>query len=179
MYAKLLLRAIGPLVALLATHATSPRQETIESGPTSPIRQTRTCVVTRIVDGDTFECDPLGRVRPIGMDTPEIGQSPFDTMATDALIALIPVGSSVALEADVEERDRYGRLLAYVWRDSVLVNWVMVRGGWAVAYTVPPNVQYVDYFTTAQRLAREEALGLWALGGFDCQPRDRRRGRCD
>jgi micrococcal nuclease len=135
--------------------------------------------VSRIVDGDTFECSSVGRVRPIGMDTPELSQAPYGGMAAQALRSLIPVGSQVELELDVEPRDRYDRLLAYVWADGVMVNWLLIRLGWAVLLTYSPNVQYVDWFTEAQRLARQEGVGLWAIDAFECLPRDRRQGRCD
>jgi endonuclease YncB( thermonuclease family) len=56
---------------------------------------------------------------------------------------------------------------------------VLVRQGRAVVLTYPPNVQYVDWFTQAPAQAREDGLGLWSVGGFDCLPIDGRRGRCD
>jgi micrococcal nuclease len=56
---------------------------------------------------------------------------------------------------------------------------MLVRLGWAVVTTYPPNVQYVDWLTAAQKQAREESVGLWAVNAFDCLPGDRRRGHCD
>lgn len=150
-----------------------------QGGPSPPPTTMVECIVVRIVDGDTIECRRLGRVRLIGMDTPEMSQGPFGVEAAVALAALIPVGTPASLEQDVEPRDRYNRVLAYVWRDSVMVNWQLVRNGWAVLLTYPPNVRYVEWFTDAQRLAREENKGLWGRGGFNCIPVDRRRGRCD
>lgn len=150
-----------------------------DSGPTGPRRETVPCTVTRIVDGDTVECDGAHRVRLIGMDTPEANQPPFGTEAAAALTAMLPVGSTVQLEPDVEPRDRYNRVLAYVWAGRILINWRMVREGWAVLLTYAPNVQYVDAFTDAERRAREEGRGLWANGGFDCRPVDRRGRRCE
>jgi len=150
-----------------------------DSGPPSPVRATSNCNNTHIVDGDTIECSRRGSVRLIGIDAPESNQEPFGSQATAALAALIQPGSTVQLELDVETRDRYDRLLAYVWSDGALVNWALVRQGWAVLLTFPLNVQYVDWFTEAERRAREEGRGLWATGGFDCRPVDRRRGRCD
>jgi micrococcal nuclease len=150
-----------------------------DSGPTRPRRATVSCTVTRITDGDGIVCDRIGRVRLIGMDTPELDQPPFGQDAAAALAALVRVGSGVQLEPDVEARDRYGRLLAYVWMGGGMVNWRMVRDGWAVLLTYEPNVQYVEAFTDAQRRAREERRGLWATGGFDCMPADHRRNRCD
>jgi endonuclease YncB( thermonuclease family) len=150
-----------------------------DSGPTSPRRETVPCMITRIVDGDTIECDGAHRVRLIGMDTPESNQPPNGAQASAALAAMAPVGSTVGLEPDVEPRDRYNRVLAYVWVGRSLINWRMVRDGWAVLLTYPPNVQYVDAFADAERRAREEGRGLWASGGFDCRPVDRRGRRCE
>jgi micrococcal nuclease len=150
-----------------------------DSGPTSPRRETQPCTIARIVDGDTIECATIGRVRLIGMDTPEANQRPFGAQASAALSALIPVGTDVQLESDVDARDQYGRLLAYVWTNRTMINWRMVRAGWAVLLTYQPNVQYVDWFIDAERRAREEGRGLWATGGFDCRPADHRRNRCE
>ena len=161
-----------------STPATTALGSPTDSGPSDPVRQTFTCTVTRIVDGDTIECTRAGRIRLIGLDTPELSQAPFGVQASSALAAFIPLGSDVQLEQDVEARDRYGRLLAYVWLDGTLVNWRMIREGRAVLLTYPPNVRYVDWFVDAEQRAREEGRGLWATGGFDCRPLDRRRGRC-
>lgn len=150
-----------------------------DSGPTRPRRQTVACMVTRITDGDGIVCNRIGRVRLIGIDTPEMDQRPFGRRSAAALGTLIRVGSVVQLEPDVEERDRYRRVLAYVWVGPTMVNWRMVRDGWAVLLTSPPNVQYADAFTEAERRAREEKRGLWATGGFDCSPADHRRKRCE
>ena len=162
-----------------AALAPTPVAAPTDSGPTSPRRQTVSCTVTRIVDGDTFECARLGPIRPIGMDAPERNQAPFGAQASAALAALMPVGSEVHIEPDVQARDRNGRLLAYVWVGRTMVNWRMVRDGWAVLLTIQPNAQYVEWFTDAERRARDEGRGLWATGGFDCRPDDHRRNRCE
>lgn len=146
-------------------------------GPGQPVRETRPCALMRITDGDTIVCEGIGRVRLIGMDTPERDQRPFGERATAALTELL-ADRTIVLEPDVEPQDRYGRVLAYVWADDVMVNWALVRLGWAVPLTYPPNVQYVDWFTDAQRQARADSAGLWAVGGFDCLPQDHRRNRC-
>ncbi len=149
------------------------------SGPSGPVRSTSECTVTRIVDGDTIECQELGRVRLIGMDTPEADQEPYGSQATQVLYDLIAGSSSIELELDVEGRDQYGRVLGYVWADGQMLNWLLVRLGYAVVLTYPPNVQYVDWFTAAQQAAQQDNAGLWAVDGFSCLPRDHRRGRCD
>jgi micrococcal nuclease len=134
--------------------------------------------VQRVVDGDTISCRDMGSVRLIGIDSPEGNQEPFGSAARAALSALLRVGETIQLESDVEPRDRYGRLLAYAWRDGRMLNWLMLRGGWAVVLTITPNVQFVDAFVTAQYRARAERRGLWAVDGFQCLPLERRRGLC-
>lgn len=153
-------------------------------GPDLPVRGTTACTVSRIVDGDTVQCDPVGRVRLLGIDTPERGQPPFGREATEALARLAPVGSLLLAEADVEDRDRYDRALRYLWLPGEgeepprMLNWLLVRQGYALVLTYPPNVQYVEALTRAQEAAREEGAGLWAVDGFACTPRDHRAGRC-
>jgi micrococcal nuclease len=70
-------------------------------------------------------------------------------------------GQRVRLEMDVGARDRYGRLLAYVWVGDVMVNAELVRRGYAQVMTVPPNVRYQRLFLDLQRGAREAGRGLW------------------
>lgn len=149
-----------------------------DSGPRAPRGAVQPCVVERIVDGDTIVCRSLGSVRLIGIDSPERNQRPFGPLATRALAALLQVGDSIQLERDVGLHDRSRRVLAYVWRDGRMLNWLMVRGGWAVVLTVPPNVQFADAFVAAQHHARAERLGLWAVDGFKCLPVEKRRGMC-
>jgi uncharacterized protein (TIGR02246 family) len=149
-----------------------------DSGPAPPAGERIACRVTKVVDGDTIECAEAGRVRLIGIDTPERGQAPFGAQATRALKDMLQAGRRIELETDVELRDRYGRLLAYIWVDGRMANWLMARSGWAVQLTYPPNVRYVERFGEAVSAARADNRGLWAAGGFVCEPRDHRRGEC-
>lgn len=149
-----------------------------DSGPRAPIRAVAPCVVQRIVDGDTIRCRDIGLVRFIGVDSPEPTQRPFGAMASAGLAAMLSVGDTVQLEPDEEERDRYRRILAYVWRDGSMLNWRMVRLGWAVVLTYRPNVQYEALFTSAQAVARAEGRGLWGVDAFVCPPVQRRRRAC-
>jgi micrococcal nuclease len=130
--------------------------------------------VLRVVDGDTVEVQVGGRketVRLIGIDTPETvdPRSPvecFGAEASDRSKALLPEGTEVRLVADVEPRDRYDRLLAYVYRDDgTFVNLALVEDGYASVLTYPPNVAHVDEFTAAAARARDEGRGLWAACG--------------
>jgi micrococcal nuclease len=149
-----------------------------DSGPRKPIRETRDCIVARIIDGDTFNCKDLGNVRLTGIDAPERDQVPMGTASTNALKALLPLQKVVQLERDVSARDRNGRLLAYVWVNGRMVNWIMVRSGWTATLTVPPNVQYAGEFRAAQTKARAQELGLWKTDGFACLPADHRAKKC-
>lgn len=148
------------------------------AGPPPPSRFDAECVVGKILDGDTIECHGLGSVRLIGMDTPEGDQEPFGTAATAALASLLPVGSTLQLEYDREPRDQFGRRLAYLWLDGEMLNWALVRLGWAVTLRFPPNVHYADRLAAAEAAAKREGRGLWAVQGFDCRPADRRRKAC-
>jgi micrococcal nuclease len=71
---------------------------------------------------------------------------------------------------DIERRDRYGRLLAYVWReDGLLVNLTLLEAGQAQLFTIPPNVRHADRFRACAAAARAARHGLWA--SFDEGPR--------
>jgi micrococcal nuclease len=174
--------ALAGVVTFAATAAGQTRDPTrsapADSGPRAPIRAVTPCVVLRVVDGDTIRCEDSGLVRLIGMDSPEANQPPFGAAATAALRTMLAAGDTVQLEPDVEARDRYGRILAYVWRGDSMLNWRMVRLGWAVVLTYPPNVQYADRFVSAQAKARVEVRGLWRVDGFRCLPVERRRKTC-
>lgn len=123
-----------------------------------------TAYVTRVIDGDTIELANGERVRYIGIDTPERGQ-PFYEVAKRFNAQLVE-GKHVELEFDVQQRDKYGRLLAYVYVEHngkrVFVNAELIKQGYALAYTVPPNVKYADEFVRLQRTARHQGLGLWS-----------------
>ncbi len=136
------------------------------------------CQVQRVSDGDSFRCLDGSRVRLIGVDSPERQQHPFGQQAQQALLEIMPAGAAVRLEPDVAPTDRYGRVLAHVWVGSTLVNEAMVQGGWAVLYTVPPNVKYADRLERAQKEARARGAGLWAGRAFACLPAEFRRGKC-
>ncbi len=79
---------------------------------------------------------------------------------------VLPLGTRVRYRLGVEERDHYGRLLAYVWLpDGRMLNRVMVTAGYAQPLSIPPNVEYADSFRRAARAARRAALGLWHACG--------------
>ena len=144
-----------------------------------PADKRRRCVVSSITDGDTFRCSGSGRVRLLLVDAPERGQGAASRAATAGLRSLIAPGDRVMLELDVEERDRYGRTLAYVYRtDGVMVNEAMAWRGLVAPITYPPNVKHVERIRAAVADARSGKRGLWAAEAFTCPPRDYRAQRC-
>jgi micrococcal nuclease len=166
------------LIALLAagcrgserprSSAPSPTRTAASATPTPPARARETARVLRVIDGDTILVALDGReerVRYIGVDTPETVAPDrpvgcFGKEASEANRALVE-GRTVELERDVSERDRFGRLLRYVYADGVSVNEELVRRGYATAVTFPPDVREADRLRSLERAAREGGRGLW------------------
>ena len=115
--------------------------------------------VTRVIDGDTVDTERLGRVRLIGVDTPEQGRC-FENAATRFTRERLE-GRVVRYELGVERRDRYDRTLAYLSSGGEMHNLVLVREGYARVLTIPPNDRYESAFERAERKAREGGEGLW------------------
>jgi micrococcal nuclease len=136
-------------------------------------------LVSRVVDGDTLKLSNNEKVRLIGIDTPEMHESEKlyrDSRKSGRDAKTIQVlgkrsyaftrslveGKTVRLEFDVEKRDKYKRLLAYVYLpDGTFVNAEIVKQGYASLMTYPPNVKYADEFRRLYQQAREQRLGLW------------------
>lgn len=138
-----------------------------------------TCVVARIVDGDTVHCRDGSRVRLLLVDAPENEQEDFGLRARLALEELLPVGTEARVELDVQERDPYGRLLAHLHTaEGTWINRALVGRGYAVPLVYPPNVRHVETIRAAADSARTERRGLWEVSAFECVPRDFRAGRC-
>jgi len=127
--------------------------------------------VSRVIDGDTFVLKMKGkeeRVRLIGVDAPETKtpgreQEPYGAEAR-AFTRRLLQGKKVRLELDVRERDRHGRILAYVYLpDGTFINAKLVQEGYARVMTVPLNVRHADLFLQLEREARVARRGLWGL----------------
>ena len=170
-----LLAALGALLALGACGgggASNARASAPEPG---------VATVVDVVDGDTVRVRFSGRsgrsesVRLIGIDTPETHgpgglRECFGSEASRRTASLLPPGTPVRLERDVEARDRYARLLAYVYRkrDGLFVNLALARDGFAAPLSIPPNVAHTSEFTAAAAEARDAGRGLWGrCGGAD------------
>jgi micrococcal nuclease len=149
----------------------------------SPLHAQQTTTVTRIVDGDTlkvFYLEGEESIRLIGIDTPESrvnkktkkdakrsGQDvetiiAMGKRATEYVESLVKPGGLITIEFDVQERDRYKRLLGYVYLpNGNMLNEEIVKAGYASVMTIPPNVKYKDRFLIAYQEARERKVGLW------------------
>ena len=133
-----------------------------------------------ISDGDTIAviCDGrFEKVRLIGIDAPELAQRPWGRRAKRCLEALVEdADAAVSLEYDIVPRDKYGRLLAYVWtRDRKMINEEMLKKGCAVLFTYPPNVRYIRRFRAALKTAQDNKRGIWGENGLKEQPSDYRK----
>ncbi len=161
--------ALGSLLALVPSPP-GPSPYPLPGGE----RDEPSGTVVRLVDGDTVWVrlvSGVEKVRYIGIDTPEVhhpirGEEPGGREATEINRGLVG-DRRVRLEPDVQLRDRYGRLLAYVWVKradgvEVMVNAELVRLGYAQVMTVPPNVRHAELFRKLAVEAREHRRGLWA-----------------
>lgn len=124
-----------------------------------------TVTVTRVIDGDTIEIEGGERVRYIGINTPETVDPRqkvqcFGREASEKNRELV-AGKKVRLERDVSEWDKYKRLLRYVYVNETFVNLELVKQGFALTATFPPDVKYQKLFLEAEKEARENKRGLW------------------
>lgn len=122
--------------------------------------------VKRVIDGDTIEMGSGEKVRYIGVNTPESvdprkGVECFGKEASQFNRELVE-GKVVRLERDISDRDRYGRLLRFVYlEDGTFVNELLVREGYASVSTYPPDVTKKNFFLSAENEARKAEKGLW------------------
>ncbi|TSC86697.1 MAG: micrococcal nuclease [Microgenomates group bacterium Gr01-1014_7] len=163
-------------------------QPTTSIVETAPIATTSAVVgiegervlVTKVVDGDTIEVSSIGRpasgwegektIRFIGIDTPETvdPRRPvgcFGKEASNKTKGLLS-GKEVILQKDITDKDKYGRLLRYIYLplengQTLFVNDYLVREGFASVLTYPPDVKYNEEFRGAEKEAKEGKKGLW------------------
>ncbi|WP_326137084.1 thermonuclease family protein [Bacillus paralicheniformis] len=128
-------------------------------------------VVVNVVDGDTIvvrmKNGKQERVRFILVDTPETvhpkkGEEPFGREASDFTKKTLS-GQKVDLKLGVQERDKYGRLLAYVYlKDGAMINELLLQKGLARVAVFPPNTEFVDQFRDIEAQAQKEHKGIWS-----------------
>jgi micrococcal nuclease len=150
----------SPAPGVISEGSNGPVVDPLPDGPNASVR--------RVVDGDTLIITNGDRIRLIGIDSPESVQPDapvecFGPQASNRLMELLPVGTGVRLEYDVDRSDRFGRTLAYVFRrsDGLFINASQIDGGFATTLSIAPNTRYADRFTDLQEQAKADQRGLW------------------
>jgi micrococcal nuclease len=164
--------ARGALLALLVVTATAcapPPAPTTHAIPGAGRGLAAT--VSSVIDGDTVELVVGGQheqVRLLGIDTPETvhPSKPVECWGPEASALarrLLPPGTEVLVQRDQEARDRYGRLLTYLWRghDHLFVNRALVAEGAARTLSIAPNTSHRATLAAAEHEARSGRLGRW------------------
>ncbi|NHC25089.1 nuclease, partial [Nocardioides sp. IC4_145] len=169
---------VGLAAAAIAAFTAGGITAALPGTPTGadPSEGTATQVrVTAVVDGDTLRVEdlagrPLGRVRLLGIDAPEVAHPPtpaecYADQATDMLEDLAPVGSTVRLVTDSRQpdRNRYDRPLRYVDYDEVDVAHELLARGAASRYETAQDLARENSYAAAADDAQEAASGLWAI----------------
>ena len=127
--------------------------------------------IVKVVDGDTVDIDLDGhteRVRLIGVNTPETKHptKPIECFGPEAsayMTQLLPKGTAVRIERDVEARDRYGRMLLYLYlgSDNLFINLDLVARGYGTPMSIEPNPLHRNDFVRAAAQAEAANVGLW------------------
>lgn len=137
--------------------------------PKEPLPQDEVAEVVGVIDGDTIDVRLNGekvRVRYIGIDTPEPYRDGkpacFSHEATEANKKMV-AGKQVHLVADSEDKDKYGRLLRYVYEGDTFVNGTLVQEGFAKTLTIQPNTTHKNEFAEYQAQAKKEEKGMWGV----------------
>lgn len=134
----------------------------------------KTYKVIKVVDGDTIKIIYNGKeesIRLIGIDTPESvhpdaeKNTELGKVASEYTKSQLE-GKEITLELDIQERDKYGRILAYAYINDEMFNKILLKEGYAQLMTISPNVKYADEFVALQKQARESQKGIW----FNIQP---------
>ena len=127
--------------------------------------------IIHVTDGDTISVSLAGHretIRLIGVDTPETKHptKPVGCWGPEAsahTTSLLPKGTDIYVLRDEEARDKYGRMLAYVYRsaDNLFINHELLAGGWGVPLSIAPNTAFATDFAAASSAADQAQLGLW------------------
>jgi micrococcal nuclease len=115
--------------------------------------------VTGVIDGDTIIIEGGYRVRYIGIDTPEKDQAYYEK--AKQINRELVHNKTVRLERDTTDKDRYGRLLRYVYVEDIFVNAEIVKRGYAYSMTYPPDTKYQVYLEAMEQEARLTRRGMW------------------
>ncbi len=138
-------------------------------------KNTTTATVDHVIDGDTVKVtigNQTETIRLLLIDTPESVHptkpvQPFGKEASNYLKEMLPNGTKIELEYDVNKRDKYDRLLAYIWLDGKMINEVLVEKGFArVAYIYKPNTKYEMRLKKVEETAKNKKIGIWSIPNY-------------
>jgi len=118
--------------------------------------------VIQVIDGDTIIIQGGYHVRYIGIDAPE--KDEFSYLGAKQLNQELVEGKKIRLEKDVSDKDKYGRLLYYIFVDETFVNAELVRLGYAYARAYPPDTKYRVFLEAMEKEARQKQRGIWRSG---------------
>lgn len=124
-------------------------------------------VIARVIDGDSVELRGGDRLRLLAIDTPEKGEPLFDE-ARQFLIDM-SVGEVARIVYPARRRDKYGRLLGYLYVDSIFVNKAILKAGLGYIYLFKDNnlkSLEIKELLEAQRQAMDSKVGLWSIKRF-------------
>lgn len=132
--------------------------------------------ITKVTDGDTlkvkFDNGKKETIRLLCIDTPETVHrkkpvQPFGPEASSFTKKMLPIGKKVEVELGISERDKFGRLLAYVYVDGQMINKMLLEKGLArVAYVYAPNTTHIDEFNAIQKEAQKKGVGIWSIENY-------------
>lgn len=129
-----------------------------EKGPRDRFR------VVRVIDGDTVELVGGDRIRLLGIDSPERGEPFYDSAGT--VLAGLVEDRLIEVKYSQRKRDRYGRILGYLFRDSLFINAEMTREGLALVYLFDDNLgdsALISDLLQAQKSALARKAGIWGI----------------
>jgi micrococcal nuclease len=163
----------SPALSVAAAEASPPIETKTTLKPEQDGRYIHAKIV-KVVDGDTMNVvldKKQETIRLLLVDTPETvhPQKPVEPFGPEASKFAKDTlsGQDVKLEIDISERDKYGRLLCYLWIDDKLFNEMLLEKGLArVAYVYPPNIKYVDQFREIQKKAQNSGKGIWSIENY-------------
>lgn len=130
----------------------------------------------KIKDGDSFIVEAGGRgleIRLIGVDAPEFKQE-YGRLAKEFTLRFCH-GHKLRLVFDKDKVDRYGRVLAYVYKGDKMLNEEIIKAGLAIPIKVKPNTRYYSRLLNAQEYAKKKKHGFWLHGGLEMTPRQWRK----
>lgn len=152
---------------------TTKNKSSVPSTPATKVNGRILATVLSVVDGDTIKVDLDGKeetIRLVLVDTPETkhprtGVQPFGPEATEFTTKQL-MGKEIHIEPGIEERDRYGRLLAYVYIEDKMFNKMLLEKGLARVAVYPPNTKYLDEFEKIQSEAKQKEIGIWSIENY-------------